>query len=93
MFTVGFEGGMKSEQLQAWSTVHDETDVPSVSSGSLKQTSSNSVLDLSDRVPKLFRDGLALESFDGVRMSGGGHDDESDDGHLGSHLLKTVIET
>lgn len=59
----------------------------------LEKPASNSLLDLVDGLLELLGDSLTLESLDGVGMSGGGHDDEGDDGGLRSHLLEEVVET
>lgn len=59
----------------------------------LEETVSDLLLDDVDSLLKLLGDGLTLESLDGVGVGSGGHDDESDDGRLGSHLLEEVVET
>jgi hypothetical protein len=64
-----------------------------VSSGVLKQSVSNPVLDLLDRVLQLLDDGLTFEGFDGVRVGGSGHDDKRDNSRLGAHLLQSAVQT
>lgn len=66
---------------------------PAVPRGTLEQASSDAVLNLGDGVAELLGDSLSLERLDRVRVGGGGHDDEGDDGHLRAHLLQTVVET
>lgn len=43
--------------------------------------------DLVDSLLELGSDGLTLECLDSVRVGGSGHDDESNNGHLGLHGL------
>jgi hypothetical protein len=69
------------------------TDLAIVPGGVLEKSVSDPVLNLLDRVLQLLDDGLTLEGFDRVRVGRGGHDDERDDGGLGSHLLKSVVES
>lgn len=68
------------------------SDEPSVAGGTLKEPSSDAVLDLGNGIAKLLRDSLSLERLDRVRVRRSGHDDEGDDRHLGSHLLEAVVE-
>jgi hypothetical protein len=53
----------------------------------IEQSSSNTVLDFSDGIPKLLGHGLALEGFDRVRVCGGRHNNERDDSDSRSGLL------
>jgi hypothetical protein len=64
-----------------------------VSSGVLEETVSDPVLDFLNGILQLLDNGLSLERFDSVRVGRSGHDDESDDGGLGSHLLQSVVQT
>ena len=59
----------------------------------LEEACANAVLDFSDRIMKLFRDCLALQRVDSVRVCGSGHDDKSDDGDLGTRFLKSEVQT
>ena len=64
-----------------------------VSRGMVEDPVSNPVLDFGDRITELFHDSLTLQSLDGVRVGGSRHDDESDDGGLGTGLLQSVIQS
>lgn len=59
----------------------------------VEKTGSYSVLDFCDSVPELFGDCLTLESFDGIGIRGGWHDDEGYDCDIGTSLLKAEVET
>ena len=52
----------------------------------------DTILDLGDRIPQLLGDSLALERVDCIRVGSSGHDDERDDGYLGSGLLQPVVQ-
>lgn len=64
-----------------------------VSSGVLEQSVSDPVLDLLNCVLQLLDDGLTLKGLDRVRVGSSGHDDERDNGGLGTHLLQSVVQT
>jgi hypothetical protein len=53
----------------------------------------DSVLNFGNRVTKLLHDSLSLQGLDGVRVGGSRHNDEGDDGGLGSRLLESLIQT
>ena len=55
---------------------------PRVSSRVLKDPLPDPLGDLIDRLSQLLGDGLPFESFDGVGIGSGRHDDESNNGHL-----------
>jgi len=57
----------------------------------VEQPSTNSVLNLCDSIAELLGHCLTFKGFDGVGMSGGGHDNEGDDCHIGSCFLQAVI--
>lgn len=59
----------------------------------LKDSFTDSSGNLVDRLSKLLSDGLTLERFDRVRVGSCGHDDESDNGCLGTHLLETAVQS
>lgn len=67
--------------------------LPGIPSSLLKQPLTDPVLDLGDSIPQLLRDGLTLESFDGVRVRRGGHDDECHHRRFGPRLLESEVET
>jgi len=57
----------------------------------LKDSPSNPFRDLADSLLQLSRNSLTLQSFNSVRVGSSGHDDESDDGSLGSSFLKSGV--
>lgn len=65
---------------------------PSVTSGLLEETGTDPVLDLGDGISKLLGDSLTLERLNSVRVGARRHDNERDDGRVGSHLLEAVVE-
>ena len=67
--------------------------LPIVSSSPLKQPLPDSVLNFRHSIAQLFRHSLTLESFDGVRVSGSGHDNESDYCNVAASFFKAVVET
>ena len=69
------------------------TDLTVVPGGVFEESVSDPVLNLLNRVLQLLDDGLTLEGFDRVRVGRRGHDDKSDDGGLGSHLLESRVES
>ena len=58
----------------------------------LEKTLPDTILDLGDRIPKLLGDSLTLERVDRIRVGSSGHDNERDDGYLGSRLLQPVVQ-
>ena len=58
----------------------------------LEKALPNAILDLGDRIPQLLGDSLALECVDCIRVGSSGHDNERDDGYLGSRLLQPVVQ-
>jgi len=59
---------------------------------SLEHSCADPVLNFCDSVPQLFRYCLTFESFDGVRMSRGGHDDKRDYCHGRPRLLELIVQ-
>lgn len=57
----------------------------------VEQPGTNSVLNLRDSIAKLLGHCLPFQGFDGVRVSGGGHNDKSDDGDIGACFLQAII--
>jgi hypothetical protein len=57
----------------------------------VEQSGTNSVLNLRDGIAKLLGYCLTFQGFDGVRVSGSGHNDKSDDGDVGSCFLQAII--
>ena len=57
------------------------------SSGVIKKSSANTVLNFCDGVAELFGDSLTLESLDGVGMSCCRHNDKGNDGNGRSRFL------
>jgi hypothetical protein len=64
-----------------------------VSRRMFKDSVTDPVLNFRNRVTKLLHDSLSLQGLNGVRVGGSRHDNESDDGGLGSRLLKSVVQT
>lgn len=59
----------------------------------LKELLANVLFNGADSVVQRLEDGLTLEGLDGERGGLCGHNDESDDGHVGTSGLETVVET
>ena len=55
---------------------------PIGTNGVVEKPSTDSILDLRYCVSELFRDGLALQGIDSIRVGGGRHDDECNHGGL-----------
>ena len=56
------------------------THAPIRPDGVLEQPRTDSILNLSNRIPKLLNYSLTLESINGIGVSGGGHNNERHDG-------------
>lgn len=68
-------------------------DVPRVPESVLEDPLANLFSDLVDSLLELGSDGLTLERLDSVRVGGSRHDDEGDNGRLGSHRLQTAVQS
>ena len=58
----------------------------------LEEAGADPVLDFGDGIAELLRHRLTLQCVDGVRVSGGRHDNEHDDCRLRARLLKAIVE-
>lgn len=58
----------------------------------LEDTLSDTFSDLADTLSELSRHSLSFERLDGIGVCRGWHDDERNDGCLGTHLLKSVVQ-
>jgi len=57
----------------------------------VKQSSTDSVLNLRNSIAELLGHCLTLKRFNGVRVGGGGHNDKGDDGNVGPCFLQAII--
>lgn len=67
------------ELVERWHFGSARSGFAVISGSMLENTLSNAILDVRDRVPKLFGDGLSFQCFNGIGMCLSRHNDECDD--------------
>ena len=71
----------------------EKRDVPRVPKRMLKDPPSNPLSNLTNSLLQLSGNSLTLECFDSVRVGSSGHNNECDNGSLGSSFLESVVES